>query len=397
LHYIIKKKDLPDLIMYCAITVLLFNVDYTNSFKLLMIGNTALKLGAVVLVGLLIWVHKKSLYKSTVLLLLGYFMILVSTVIHKRSINDALTVLVSPVGMILLFDYGAKKGKDFFISVIKTILVFSVIVNFVSILLYPNGMYYNAGYTANWVLGYKNAHVRYIVPAIALCVIESEKRSGYIRLRDYLLMLIGMVSCILAHSSTGIVGITVFSLLVIADNNRNRFIKRFVRFLLHPVSIIVMTIALYYVILWGDTTFLGGIIQKYLGRDLTFTGRTFIWKRCFEYISASPITGVGYINSSDFFRLINVGIGSHPHNYLIGILFYGGIASFGFFLMSYVNMIKSFRDNHDYTPIRICLWSVLAFVIMGVSDVLLFSTFFHALIVLIDYYCRKSDIEGKAI
>ncbi len=61
--------------------------------------------------------------------------------------------------MCLIFDYWLRKKYSDFLKVLNLILVALILLNFVTILVFPQGMYETALYKANWILGYKNSHL----------------------------------------------------------------------------------------------------------------------------------------------------------------------------------------------------------------------------------------------
>lgn len=362
--------------------ILLLDTDYTNMVSLGFFSPSVIKLALFVWFLALHFIKKVKFYRTTLFIELAYICIIISTFINGRSIQDAIASFIPSMAMLMFFDFCLHETTyPVFLRVIKSTLLVMVVINFISIIAFPSGMYFKDGYSANWILGYKNVHVRYIIPCVALFMGMRLSRYENLSVWNYILATIGVISCVFARSSTGVIGSVVFVSLVIIDNNKGRITKRIFRFLLNPVFIIIIILTMYYVILEGNTSFLGGVIRKYFGKDLTFTGRIFIWARCFECISKNPIFGVGYLNSSVFYSMINVGAGAHPHNYLIAILFYGGIVSLIIFCLGYISAIWKYQRNSFQTN-RVFMWAIIAFLVMGITDIGLFSVLFHPMLLM---------------
>lgn len=391
----VRKRDIIYYFYYVIALIILLNVDYTNDITILFLSNTMLKIGVTFVTLIIITIRHIKLYSTTKLLLLGYVIILISSIINGRSLNDAIHDMISVVGMMLLFNCGFEIRKTKFIELMKVLLIALSIINFVSILLYPDGIYFRSGYYANWVWGYKNVHIRYLIPACVLLINGRLKDNEKLGVVDYIALVFTLLSSVMVKSSTAIGGALIFALLVITENLRSKGVQRFIKFFINPLTITIGIAVLYYVVLWGDSAFLGGVLQKYFGRDLTFTGRVYIWTKCIDLIKTHLLFGMGYLNNVEFYSLINIGIGAHPHNYFIGILFYGGIISFVMFFMAYIRTFKNYRANKNNAAANICLWAILSFLVMGISDVMLFAPFIHTLLIIYEYYCRYEKTERE--
>ena len=58
--------------------------------------------------------------------------------------------------------------------------------NLISVIIFKDGMYVNStvGYTENWILGYRNLHILYILPAILVSFINSYYKEGKLTIRN---------------------------------------------------------------------------------------------------------------------------------------------------------------------------------------------------------------------
>jgi hypothetical protein len=99
---------------------------------------------------------------------------------------------------------------------------------------------------------------------------------------------------------------------------------------------------------------------------------------------------MGYINSEAFYRLINVGAGAHPHNYPIGIAFYGGFSALAVFLSEYVYIFKNYKTTMSKRT-KVIFWSIISFLVMGITDVCLMAALFHPMLILFEYKCINDE------
>lgn len=379
----IKKKTLQFGFFMGVVFILLMGIDITNR-----IGTNPLKL---ILLFILLGMHlqkRKRFSATTIFVEMAYLVIFASTIINGRSLRNVFGALIAPMAMMLYFDYGMKTNRDIFMKVVKGILLLFVILNFITLLFFPNGLYTVDGNSLYWFLGFKNIHIRYIIPAIAIVVAEELRQKREKGSSTILLFLIGILSCVLAKSSTGIVGMMVFGGLLWADRIRGKVKAKIWKAILNPVVIIVVILLLDYVILLGDASFLSGLIIENFGKDITFTGRAYVWERCIELIKAQPFLGYGHINSDDFFNLISVNIRAHPHNYILGWIFYGGVFSLLMIILAYFVVIKKYFKNAT-SESRVYMWAIISFLVMGITDVGLYSVLFHPMLLMCEESVQK--------
>lgn len=386
MSYKIKKRDLKFSILIMVAFFFFSNINIVVNSKPLFSGARLVILPIFAIIVALCITRKVKIYTVTVLIELAYLMILLATLINGRSIRNAISVLLPAMAMILLFNYGIERKEEVFLAGVRRLMLAFILLNALTVVLVPNGLFYQDG--PNWLFGLKNVHVRYIIPGIAIVIAADIYKKGKLTLGDYALLGIGIVNNLLVKSSTGLAGMLLFSALIISDNFRGKISRKFIQKMLNPAVIVLVSIVLYYFVLSGENSILGTLVSKYFGKDLTFTGRSYVWARCLDLFLQKPMSGYGYVNSDEFFSLIGVGIGAHPHNYLLAWLFYGGVFSLVFVAIAYFILIKSVKKNTSVQA-RVYLWATISFFVMGVTDVGILSVLMHPMLLLCEYYSKK--------
>ena len=386
MSYKIKKRDLKFSIFIIAAFFFFSNINIVFNSKSLFAGVRFVILPLFAITAALCITRKVKIYTVTMLIELAYSMILLATLISGRSIRNAISVLLPVMAMMLLFNYGIERKEEVFLAVVRRMMLAFVLINAITVVLAPNGLFYQDG--PNWLFGLKNVHVRYIIPGIAIIIAADIYKKGKLTLGDYALLGVGIINNLLVKSSTGLAGMLLFSALIISDNFRGKISRKIIRKMLNPTVIVLVSIVLYYFVLSGGNSILGTLVSKYFGKDLTFTGRSYVWARCLELILQKPMFGYGYVNSDEFFSLIGVGIGAHPHNYLLAWLFYGGVFSLVFVAMAYFVLIKRVKKNTSVQA-RVYLWATISFFVMGVTDVSILSVLMHPMLLLCEYYSKN--------
>ena len=81
-------------------------------------------------------------------------------------------------------------------------------------------------------------------------------------------------------------------------------------------------------------------IEDLLGKDITFTHRTHLWDAASKVFVDSPIFGYGLVNADWYYSHMS-SFAKGPHNFIWGILIYGGIILLAIFTyISYMVFIK---------------------------------------------------------
>lgn len=127
-------------------------------------------------------------------------------------------------------------------------------------------------------------------------------------------------------------------------------------------------------------------IKDVLGKDMTFTGRTYMWDTALQVISESPVWGYGFVDKEWYLsNMTSLAIGAH--NFILNTLIYGGIIILVFYTAIIFKSIWHLIIFHDIGSKRL----ILSFAIINIM--MLFEVYDPSLILLIltiMYYYPKS-------
>ena len=120
-------------------------------------------------------------------------------------------------------------------------------------------------------------------------------------------------------------------------------------------------------------------------------------------ILRNPIIGYG-LRSNDGYRvLINLSTGwgyfSHPHNYILFTLMQGGVINVLLIIYLFVRIGRKYRINSESYGLRILIFMYLAFLIIGMVEVLSGVTLLYPLAILADGFVdnevKYNCLKGK--
>jgi len=267
-----------------------------------------------------------------------------SSIIDGLSISDFAVNIIQTLAMCIVIDELADRDTYTLVKALKVLFNLLVLMDFVFVLQYPIGI--RVGLYNVWLFGAKNAQISFILPAIFcsyLYYFKFNKFSKFNLLKFIALILIGCYILYMVQSSTSIVVIVIFLALLKLSNS-----KIFTKFSMKKISVIYLLIVLGLVFLQIQNLFADFIINV-LHKDLTFTGRTYIWNTTLDFIKRSPLYGYGLEDSS--LRIIKMQNGDalHAHNMVLEILYSGGFLVFGLFSLYWKRMcdkVDAFSQKH---------------------------------------------------
>ena len=274
--------------------------------------------------------------------------------------------MIMPILFINLFTVSLIKDTWGRLKVIDFVLTTFVLVNFVIMILFPNGWFKSELYDLNWFLGFKNVMIRTILPALTINAIIAYHKYGRLNRWNYVYFFICFITIFLSHSSTSLLMIVIYGVCVMGIPLLRK-IKYFTLLVAFLIPLIITITIVIYNIQDQYTVF----FEKELGKDTTFTGRTFIWEYVILKIFQSPILGYGYHPSLEWNTIYsdfsNFTI-SHPHNFILYMLIQGGFVYFGMFVFLLIYVTKcTWKDRKE--PV-ICLLNIMyfTFFIGGITE-----------------------------
>lgn len=328
------------------------------------------------MIGIEIWIILVSLYRGV-------------SITSPSVRNEIMTI----IGLLILIDLFYDNHAYDLINICYWILYLYIIINLITIIAFPNGMYSTAGgqesstYTANWFLGYKNYPIRFFIPAMLFAEFRAYLKGCY-NAHSVCLYLICGLSCLLLDSSTATIGYIVYVVGVLVIRH-SKFLRKFINYKLISLAIIAAVIL---IVVRQEQLGIINLIANSLERDMTFTGRTVIWSSTMDAILKHPIIGYGFL-STERFKMITGSIASHPHNYFLYCLVRGGIIQLAQIISMFIVIGREIFKSQDEKLKRTIIIYLGAMMIMGITETLVNSAIlFYPSILL----CYKIMRSGRA-
>lgn len=383
-----KKKIL--LYIYLILPFCLPELFYFNKYlSIIMVGW---KSSSTLWSFILLYKLKFKLNKTEIFILIYISEILLISFSYKTIPSE----IVYSAVVVILFIYYMRVDPQIFIKTIVSILELLIIINFITILIFPNGMYttvsegmFSSGLNINWFLGYKNPMVRLMIPTCTFSFIYSILYNKKRIIWSWCILAISFITVIIVKSSNGILGILILCFYIFLSNKK--YAQIFLQYINLIRTFIVVLIVNFLIVIFRKQVIFSFIINVILNRSsIHLSGRTAIWDAALKVLVENPIWGYGEATSR---VLQNQIYAPHPHNYILYVLLQGGVIALLLLTLIIVsansNLRYAFHENKSYYCI--ILGAISAFWVIGVGESLTGAYFFYPLFILCQFFKEQKD------
>ena len=358
-----KIKISKDLLFFLAYTIIVLLPNYFSHSLLSLLDN------AFLIFGFCFLFLKRYKPSKSILLITSFYVYLIIITFINGTDTANVHIITSNAKIIFYLanlDYFLKNKQRSTINILFYFITFVVLLDFVILLLYPNGWYFTENvynewtttYVPQWLLGNKNNHTLWYILAIYLscirCIGENKKRHWFISL---FLMIVSLVAMLLLKSTTSIVVVFIVGIGVFFWIYRKKSFKWIPNIYILLVCYLVLLI----LILCGITYFLSPIVEGIFGKDLTFTSRTIIWGRVFEQIQISPLFGSGQFSDEYTSSILESLAFVNAHNQYLQILWQTGIIGLLIYVLFIFNITSGIKreTNNNLKFLKLVIFFAL--------------------------------------
>lgn len=286
-------------------------------------------------------IKKKMFNKFDFLIIIFCGIEFVSTYLNGISFLPLIKNTLSLFVLYLTAKYGLEKNASLYISTMTKVLVPLTVLNtIISVILYPNALYYS-GVSPLFLIGGDNTSVRLYILAIMFSVLNNKKAINFTSIISVVSLLIfsfirdlGTGKICLALMVAGMI-----FFYILKKNMPKKILK---------YCIIANVVFFLLIIIGNEMDIFSFIIVNLLNRELTLTTRTIIWAITIERIKQHPLIGYGYVSGEQFESLLPSIIGVNAHNTYLMVAYIGGItliATLG--IIFYVTQRKYDKVRHS--------------------------------------------------
>lgn len=329
--------------------------------------------------------------KSTIALLLFIVLILFSTLLNDAaSVNIFIKSFMKIVSLALFIDWVIEYNSKNIIRGLYYSLYIVILINFLTIVIYPNGLY-SGSYINNWFLGYDNTHIFWYIPALVLSLINLKFKGKKIDILTIVLFVIISYSVYYCFSANSVVAYTLFLAYLFLNKYINKFVNSkvcFIAFLLLFIFIVILRVQ----------NIFSWLIVDILHKDLSFTGRTIVWDNTIKLIKEKFVFGYGMEEGIIVSQKLGNAHYVHAHNTLLDVLYKGGIiALVPFMSYIYLSILKLYkkRENEIAKMVSFAVFSLLLMMLFEARETAIGFYIIFSISYNIDYILERIEYKKE--
>lgn len=395
----IKFKDLlfSKFFAYMFFQIIFLSLCYINKLPESLELSIEYLSVALSLTMIFLYIINFKFSKFTVIFSIFCIFLLLSTIIGEQaSVYDFFRIYYRLIAITYYIDWGLKlKANNILISLYNSLYII-ILINFLTIIIYPNGLY-AAEYTNNWFLLYDNTHIFWYMPALLLAYINLKIKNKKITLDFIILLTMITYSVYYCFSANSVVAYTILLIFLAFKKHTHK-----ITFLNAKTYFIAFFVLFLLIVIFRAQEIFSWLIVDILHKDLTFTNRTIIWDRIIVLIKENWIIGYGLENANIIAHKLGNSHFAHAHNTLLNVLYKGGIFTLTSFIMLMKESIKKLQKYNHYTISKIASFIVFCILIMTIFEAREEIIGFYIIFVLtynIEYivntYYENNSIKGE--
>lgn len=229
-----------------------------------------------------------------------------------------------------------------------------MLINCLTVILFPAGMYATTKYSQNFFLSYRTAwFVIYLLALTTTLLWNANVGSRFTKRFAIVVAVAAALSMILQWTATGLLCISIGGLVLLycTWKKRNPF----------KISTVMLTeaAAFWAIVIARLMDMFSFLLVNILHKDVTLTFRTRIWDNALAAIQQNLLTGVGRLDAAQMEAILGYGV-SHPHNRYLYVTLCFGIIGLALFLLIVYYANKGTINPHRVREGRIMMAAFIA-------------------------------------
>ena len=389
---------------------LLFPFIEPPYFQTFAIVNTIYKTLQVIAVGYFFMVYanaviqkKSGMAAPVISLLLAIMIMLLACNFSDGNYQSTLAAYLPFLGLSMWLDLQCRFDVNRALNLLCTLLDFYVLIDILSFILFPKGMYVSQSYQAIpyvcWFMGYKNPQIRFLLPYLALSMVHDMIRYESLEKQTYLRLVAVVLATLRLGSTTGLIGAIVFLLLTFFfRKTRKKGVKAILLRMLNVKEAYILIAIVSILIIFFDFQYnFSYLIVNIFHKDLDLTNRIYVWKRVIPFIEQHFWIGRGVIYAPISRSMIGA---SHAHNYFLNTMYNGGAISMALLTMVWLSAGKGSEKCVNHGEIRVLIFMAIVFMIMGISESLTGTVLLYPILILLYHSpllveCKEKNMHKR--
>lgn len=359
----ISKKS----ILYFLLCAVIVRPDYLLNFSILYRLYSVASIVALVYI-IFRLIRNKDTIPNVMKALIGIFLwLLFATLWNGCGISSWWEATELPLVALFVSYIGMKDDARKFLHSLECLLIIYVIINFITVIAFPNGLDYGVIQYGNglgelkYFLGQKNVVIRFSLLAEFCVIVEAILYYGRCKLFERIISV--MVFFVGIYTKSGITVIASLLPMIFTFLNFEKVPEW-----INSVSGIICNIVFFVgIIIMRQQEHFSFIIENVLGKNLTFTSRTRLWDA--GLLLSSQKTLIGHGVESKAAVMVKTGFSNDSfHNFIVDYLYQGGTVVLLLWLIFAIVLYISIKKCKNVIIARACNVTAFSFLLVAISE-----------------------------
>lgn len=298
----------------------------------------------------------------------GLWAFIISPILGGHT-SDSFFYLISMFGIIFFADIALKVNFKKAIKNFSFSFNFMILLNALSLLLFKNGFPSSLDIGEVYLFGLRTGFSLVIIPAVIFNLINAYVNyDNKINFSLICCLIFSFFTLIYKWVATGLIELILIILLyvLIPKNLKKRLVDN-----IEKVFLLIFIFNISMTFLGNSLNFVSNIAGL-MNKDVTLSGRTYIWEKSVEKISENPVFGYGLDSTVDIF-----GIYKPSHNQWMHIALSSGLV--GMFLLFYIfyKSCKILSKQEDFTMKYILSVAIISISIGCITEIQIYFPFIY--------------------
>lgn len=299
---------------------------------------------------------KKDILKKLYIISIPLYLLITTVIINKEihTLNYLFELFIITFYIFLIYSLYTKEQ---FYSILAKYFILTIIASIILCVVSPSRgfMSYSGSTVIRGVFSHKNILARNMLVGYVVLSNASLYTSNKLRIKIYkIFSILAIILIILSKSTTSLLLVISLIIVDLIIQKRKRVIK-----LINQIIILTSLIFNIAIIIISDPKLQAKLATiKFLNKDLTFTGRTYIWHFSLSAFKFKPLFGYGYYvfwprGGSDYFKSLYYFDVPHAHNGYINLLLEGGVCLLFLILIIFYKILRETKTKFESPFVKI--------------------------------------------
>lgn len=253
---------------------------------------------------------------------------LISTALGGGSVLSFVKINAYIVVMAILLEWMLEQDAPSLISAVSSVFGIYTYISLLTWILFPEGMYtHPLGWKNCWFLGYKNIATPILLVGMVCALFDSYMKYKRISWYAWSVVVCAEIYMFGVSSVTGMVT-SIVALAVSAVSYWMDVVEKILNCKNIVIGNFILFVLIVFVRIQNVLDIFGNIVIQ-MGKNLTFSSRTYLWDRVIPLIRDSLILGNGAQEYQEYVNLFHYWWAVHLHSYYLQVLFEGGLTALG--------------------------------------------------------------------